>query len=404
MAELRPELIMAAGQNNTISVPDLLQQAASTYDTLQSLPLIQQQRQLALESQKRQSSLQQQQNDQFQERQKAQILLQNARALKSLPMEQRRTYVASLDPQVLQTFGIDKSRLGALQLDDVSLSNAIAQLDAVVSQPGSIQTTGQERTRDALMRELEGALTPDGRLKPIEELTAKQLSAARELNIIARPVGSATQTITQEGTAEQVAGTEATIAGAKAGASEAAKADVQLDMKPKIAAAVKAAEQQAAAAGEAFTDFKRAQAALPGVEEVVGQLKDLAPLATSTIGGKVFDEAVKQLGFGSTKGATARAKFTALIDNQVLPLLRDTFGAAFTVKEMETLKATMGDPDASPDVKMAQLETFVQNKYRELERKEREAANLGAPVTPAAPEAGTAPKRLKYNPATGRLE
>jgi len=86
----------------------------------------------------------------------------------------------------------------------------------------------------------------------------------------------------------------------------------------------------------------------------------------------VFDFAVKQTGFGSTKGATSRVKFIAIVNNQVLPLLKETFGAAFTAQEGEALKATMGDPDASPEEKMAQLDAFIAQKTRDIETRERQ--------------------------------
>ena len=111
---------------------------------------------------------------------------------------------------------------------------------------------------------------------------------------------------------------------------------------------------------------------MPGLTDAVGQLKDLAVIATSTFGGKLFDGAVKQTGFGSTKGATARAKFIAIVNNQVLPLLKETFGAAFTATEGEALKATMGDPDASPEEKIAQLDAFIDQKSRSIETNERQ--------------------------------
>ena len=56
----------------------------------------------------------------------------------------------------------------------------------------------------------------------------------------------------------------------------------------------------------------------------------------------------------------------------MLPLLKETFGAAFTATEGESLKATMGDPDAAPEEKMAQLDAFIAQKLRDIETKERQ--------------------------------
>jgi hypothetical protein len=165
---------------------------------------------------------------------------------------------------------------------------------------------------------------------------------------------------------------EAGVEVEKAGDIAEVKADVDLRFKPAIRAAIKLAEKEASARGETLTTLKRAEAALPGLIATIDTLKELAPIATSTIGGKVFDFAVKESGFGATKGATARAKFIAIVANQVLPLLKETFGAAFTVGEGQELKATMGDPDASPEQKIAQLEAFIAQKKRSIETSQRE--------------------------------
>jgi len=179
--------------------------------------------------------------------------------------------------------------------------------------------------------------------------------------------------------------------------TEIAKETTKLKFKPQIEKAVIAARKEAENRGDVFNELNQAKAALPSLKSAVSQLRELSAVATSTFGGKVFDLAVKETGFGSTKGATAKAKFIAVINNQVLPLLKPTFGAAFTVQEGESLKATMGDPDASPEEKMVQLDAFIDQKLRDIETKE---AQLGTPAPteqPAAPEGATA-----TNPETGQ--
>jgi hypothetical protein len=169
----------------------------------------------------------------------------------------------------------------------------------------------------------------------------------------------------------------ATAAGKVEG--EAQTVNIAIDTKRKMIEAVKMAEADAESRGETLGELGRLKASMPGLLDVVGQLKELANVATSTIGGKIFDTASKELGFGSTKGATASAKFSAIVDNQILPLLKQTFGAAFTEAEGERLKRTLGDVDATPAQRHAQLEAFIDGKYREIQNKERE---LGLPVTP----------------------
>ena len=158
----------------------------------------------------------------------------------------------------------------------------------------------------------------------------------------------------------------------EAEAIDGAKQTVKLKFEPQIKRAVILAEKEAAARGEALTDKAQMTAALPGLMDAVASLRELSTIATSTIGGKVFDFAVKETGFGTTEGANARAKFIAIVSNQVLPLLKPTFGGSFTVDEGNELKATLGDPDASPEQKMAQLDAFIAQKIRNIESAERQ--------------------------------
>lgn len=154
--------------------------------------------------------------------------------------------------------------------------------------------------------------------------------------------------------------------------TRAAEAGVDLATKPAITAATTTAKSEATSSAEAADELKRAQAALPGLRETVASLKELSKLATYTTTGKAFDLAAKELGFGGTKGSTARAKMVSVVDNQVLPLLRDTFGAAFTAAEGERLRDTLLDPDASPEAREAQLNAFMDQKVRDIETKQRQ--------------------------------
>jgi hypothetical protein len=212
----------------------------------------------------------------------------------------------------------------------------------------------------------------------IEDFSPEDKKKARRIKagLEKRAVGSALQTISEEDTGRKIADTKSLIEGAV------------------VEERIKAKQR-----GETFTELKQARAALPGLKNAITQLRDLSTIATSTIGGKVFDQAVKQSGFGSTKGATARAKFIAIINNQVLPLLKPTFGAAFTVQEGESLKATMGDPDASPEEKMAQLDAFIDQKMRDIESKETQMGVQGE-----APETSQEQSVIRFNRQGQRVQ
>lgn len=106
---------------------------------------------------------------------------------------------------------------------------------------------------------------------------------------------------------------------------------------------------------------------MPGLKAVVSELGDLAEQATYTQAGQLWDNIARETGQMPSEGALARTKYMSMVDNQVLPLLRDTFGAAFTVQEGESLRATLGAPDKSPAEKKAVLEAFIEQKTRDLQ-------------------------------------
>lgn len=132
------------------------------------------------------------------------------------------------------------------------------------------------------------------------------------------------------------------------------------------------------AAGDAAAAAGSLESKLPGLEGVVAQLDQLANDASYTMAGTLYDESRKQLGLPPRDAAVARAEYIAIVDNQVLPLLRDTFGAAFTQKEGETLRATLGNPNMSPPEKQALLKAFIDQKKRDLVALQAQAG-AGAP-------------------------
>jgi hypothetical protein len=133
---------------------------------------------------------------------------------------------------------------------------------------------------------------------------------------------------------------------------------------------------------------------MPGIKQVVDELGQLAEKATYTQTGQLWDAVVRETGAMPPEGAVARTKYMSMVDNQVLPLLKDTFGAAFTVQEGESLRATLGAPDKSPIEKKAVLEAFIEQKVRDLQA-------LQARVPRGGDVGGTT---YTFNPATGELE
>lgn len=277
-------------------------------------------------------------------------------------LEDRRANLAAQGRNTQQT----DEAIQRLESGDVEgVVNSFANASNLARQSGLIKSgqSAAQSERNALIRDANSE----------DPLIRK--SARIKLGLDPRAQGSANLTIAESGNIEDVANVVSTLAEA----GEGGKLDAQAQKLPNIKRLVKDAEIQATKTGQVMTDLNRAKAALPGIQEVVGKLKEIAPLVTSTFGGALFDQAAKQLGFGSTKGATAKAKFVSMVDNQVLPLLRDTFGAAFTAAEGDRLRDAMANPDASPDQKIAQLNAFIEQKVRSIETNERELEGLLSP-------------------------
>ena len=117
---------------------------------------------------------------------------------------------------------------------------------------------------------------------------------------------------------------------------------------------------------------------------------NLGKVATFTTAGKARDATRRQLGLDVGVGAIARKEYISKVDNEILPLLRQTFGAAFTEREGTSLKATLGDPDASPQEKDAVLKSFIATKQSQIETLKRHVPQDGISILPNEPaEAAT---------------
>jgi hypothetical protein len=155
--------------------------------------------------------------------------------------------------------------------------------------------------------------------------------------------------------------------------SERAKLEERLKLEPAIKQATDRAKSQAAI----LTELDEKQSTLPQLEQTVEELSKLGKTATHTRVGRGLDFFRREAGLEPRDSAVARVKFITLIDNQVLPLLRQTFGAAFTQKEGESLKATLADPNLAPAEKDAALEIFINQKRAQVETLERQLSGGG---------------------------
>ena len=135
--------------------------------------------------------------------------------------------------------------------------------------------------------------------------------------------------------------------------------------------------------GEKKSDLGNLESTLPQLEEAVAKLGQLGQTATYTKAGQLLDTSMRQSNLPMRQAAIDRAEYISKVDNQILPLLRQTFGAQFTQKEGDSLKITLGDPDKSPQEKDAVLRSFIETKKATIGTLQRRtgAAPAAAPTS-----------------------
>lgn len=158
----------------------------------------------------------------------------------------------------------------------------------------------------------------------------------------------------------------------RAGDVEEAKLQQQLALGPDIEAAKATAAEIGKGQGEAQAKLNSMLAKQPRLQKVVSDLSALGKDATYTKAGQLGDIVIREAGIPVSKGAVDRTAYMAKVNDEVLPLLRETFGAAFTVQEGESLKTTLGDPNKSPEEKDAALAAFISSKAGEIESLKRQ--------------------------------
>ena len=139
---------------------------------------------------------------------------------------------------------------------------------------------------------------------------------------------------------------------------------------------IKASESKGTAIGKTQAEIKASLASqeskIPELEKAVKDLSTLSKKATYTKAGQLRDDFLRQSGLPISEGGIARAEYAARVDNQILPLLRDTFGAQFTEREGATLRATLGDVNKAPAEKNAILRAFIKQKKATIQSTKRQ--------------------------------
>ena len=177
----------------------------------------------------------------------------------------------------------------------------------------------------------------------------------------------------------------------------AVDAEAEAKVNAEIRNATRVATSESLA--EAQTDLDDRISMLPNLERMVDDLSTLGKTATYTYAGQALDTVKRQFGQDVGEGAVARREYVSKVDNEILPLMKQTFGAQFSEKEGESLRATLGDVNASPSEKEAVLRSFMAAKRGEIETLKLRIASdipVGLDIDPQLWAVMTHEKRLQY--------
>lgn len=105
---------------------------------------------------------------------------------------------------------------------------------------------------------------------------------------------------------------------------------------------------------------------LPAFEDMTNELIELADKATYTQAGQARDWLLRQTGQPMSEGGIAREKYKQVVANELIPKLKQMFGGQLSDSERESLLATLGDVNLSPEEKKSAITAFIEAKRRQV--------------------------------------
>jgi hypothetical protein len=259
----------------------------------------------------------------------------------------------SRDPDLVELIPDVQEDIERFSSDPESVLNEYRAADQYFTDPQAFQRTTDERQRAALMDAVSSGLDDSGRLKPLKDLTAKEYSAAVALKMTPPPVGSAEQTMTNLGTADDVADTRETLSEAGARGAETGKLDVQKEMLPKVREAVLAVENASKVGAEDRSNSKALEVYQIGIDNIA---KAMGQTKTGTF-------------IGLLPAMSADAKTAEAALSVMAPVLKSVFRAAgegtFTDKDQELLLGMLPkrtDPKETREAKLKMVNSIVDAK------------------------------------------
>lgn len=221
--------LMAGRNNNLVDVTGLMRNSAENYDAMKNIPIAREREAIAAQQQQEQYANLQQGQARNESMQKAGTILGYMEQLKNVPMAQRRTFIDTIDPEIVKGLGINPEDFDKFQLDDASIETGIAQLKGALSNSQQQQQV-TSRSSDSLaggrivrqtMSDGSVVYTENGEQIPPNEVSQRIEAAESAYNESQRGLYSSRRT----------------------GANEA-----DLQGKPAIQSAVKTAEREATGA------------------------------------------------------------------------------------------------------------------------------------------------------------
>lgn len=331
-----------------------------------------------------------------------------ALAVYMLPEQDRILGWAEFRNSVITDYGTDPGEYSLENLNETLLESDIGakvQLSEIEHQRSqgqfgkpfeAINAQGRrvfvERAPDGTMREVEGYTAPSpaslmDRPSSLQEWDAfNRMSPEDQARYLT--MKRATPTL-------NLGGTQVQLDPARGGVMH----EYPVTLKPGETPAIKREQSEQAAIGsavgkaqgEAVSSLTELEATYPRLVELVDELSALGNIATYTQAGQLSDTVKREMGLHPGAGAVARKEYVSKVDNEILPLLRQTFGAQFTEREGQSLKATLGDPNASPAEKDAVLRSFIKTKFEQIKTLQRRTS---VPQQPAQ----QSPEYTNYGP------
>lgn len=116
-------------------------------------------------------------------------------------------------------------------------------------------------------------------------------------------------------------------------------------------------------------DLDAAKIRYQNAQELVRQLNGLVDEATHTPVGRKLDSMANFFGF-TTDGAEAEERYRQIVNNEMIPRIREYMGSAVTAEEGQRVIGLLGDPTATPEKKRAALNSFLEAAERNLRNKQ----------------------------------